>query len=47
MPDPDGISTLEIIRNDDSSQNKDTPAVVLPADKILPVQDARLSEKKA
>ena len=34
MPDPDGIRTLEIIRNDDSSQNKDTPAVVLTANAI-------------
>ena len=34
MPDPDGIKTLEIIRNDASSQNKETPAVVLTANAL-------------
>ena len=34
MPDPDGIKTLEIIRSDGASQNKETPAVVLTANAI-------------
>ena len=34
MPDPDGIKTLEIIRNDASSLNKETPAVVLTANAL-------------
>ena len=35
MPDPDGIKTLEVIRNDDSSLNKETPAVVLTANALV------------
>ena len=34
MPDPDGIKTLGIIRSDEQSLNKDTPAVVLTANAI-------------
>ena len=34
MPHPDGIETLRMIRNDDSSQNKDTKAVVLTANAL-------------
>ncbi len=34
MPDPDGIKTLEIIKNDDASLNNKTPAVVLTANAI-------------
>ena len=34
MPDPDGIRTLEIIRNSEDSLNKDTPAVVLTANAL-------------
>ena len=34
MPDPDGIKTLEIIRNDEASKSRDTPAVVLTANAI-------------
>ncbi|MCR4762855.1 MAG: response regulator [Lachnospiraceae bacterium] len=34
MPDPDGIRTLEIIRNDASSLNRETPAVVLTANAL-------------
>ena len=34
MPDPDGIKTLEVIRNDAASLNKKTPAIVLTANAI-------------
>ena len=34
MPDPDGIRTLEIIRGDSLSQNKETPAIVLTANAL-------------
>ena len=34
MPHPDGIETLHMIRNDDSSQNRDTKAVVLTANAL-------------
>ena len=34
MPDPDGIRTLELIRNDAASLNRETPAVVLTANAI-------------
>ncbi len=34
MPDPDGIKTLELIKNDEASLNKDTPAIVLTANAI-------------
>ena len=34
MPDPDGIRTLELIRNDATSLNRETPAVVLTANAI-------------
>ena len=34
MPDPDGIRTLEIIREDDSSKNRETPAIVLTANVV-------------
>ena len=34
MPDPDGIRTLELIRNDADSLNRETPAVVLTANAI-------------
>ena len=34
MPDPDGIETLKIIRNDDKSLNRDTTVVVLTANAI-------------
>ena len=35
MPDPDGIKTLEIIRGDEASQNRQTPAVVLTANALV------------
>lgn len=34
MPDPDGIKTLGIIKSDETSQNKDTPVVVLTANAL-------------
>ena len=34
MPEPDGIETLRIIRSDDSTLNKETPAVVLTANAV-------------
>ncbi|MCR5487011.1 MAG: response regulator [Lachnospiraceae bacterium] len=34
MPDPDGIKTLQLIRSDEASQNKDTPAIVLTANAL-------------
>ncbi len=34
MPDIDGIKTLEMIRNEESSLNKDTPAIVLTANAV-------------
>ena len=34
MPDPDGIKTLEIIREDGNSLNRETPAVVLTANAL-------------
>ncbi|MBO4904877.1 MAG: response regulator [Lachnospiraceae bacterium] len=34
MPDPDGIKTLEVIRSDPDSKNKETPAVVLTANAL-------------
>ena len=34
MPDPDGIETLKMIRNDPDSLNTDTPAIVLTANAI-------------
>ena len=35
MPDPDGIKTLEIIKNDADSLNRETPAVVLTANALV------------
>ena len=34
MPDPDGIETLKLIRSDEASLNKETPAIVLTANAI-------------
>lgn len=34
MPDPDGIKTLELIRNDAAGLNRETPAVVLTANAL-------------
>ena len=34
MPDPDGIKTLELIRSDEASMNRDTPAIVLTANAL-------------
>ena len=34
MPDPDGIETLRMIRNDGDSMNRDTVALVLTANAI-------------
>ncbi len=34
MPDPDGIKTLEIIRSDTASPNRETPAIVLTANAL-------------
>ncbi len=34
MPDPDGIKTLGIIKSDETSQNKDTPVIVLTANAL-------------
>ena len=34
MPSPDGIETLRLIRNDEVSLNKDTPAIVLTANAL-------------
>ncbi len=34
MPDPDGIKTLQMIRNDAESLNKDTPVIVLTANAV-------------
>ncbi|MBO4267406.1 MAG: response regulator [Lachnospiraceae bacterium] len=34
MPDPDGIRTLELIRNDEAGLNRETPAVVLTANAL-------------
>ncbi|SEF85918.1 Signal transduction histidine kinase [Eubacterium ruminantium] len=44
MPQPDGIETLHIIRNDEESLNKDTKAVVLTANAVAGSRQMYISE---
>ncbi len=44
MPEPDGIETLHLIRNDELSQNKDTKAVVLTANAVAGSRQMYINE---
>ncbi len=44
MPEPDGVQTLHLIREDDSNMNKDIPIIVLTANAIVGMKEQYLEE---
>ena len=44
MPEPDGIATLHMIREDKDNPNKETPVIMLTANAIEGVKEGRIKE---
>ena len=44
MPEPDGVATLHLIREDDGNMNQETPIVVLTANAIVGMKEQYLEE---
>ncbi len=44
MPEPDGVQTLHMIREDDANPNKEVPVIVLTANAIAGIEDEYIKE---